>query len=229
MLEPSGYIYDIVISEFFFLSKSGDFGALISQESFLWVLLSLSLYINIFVAKWWKFTRNKNAAEEHSSKYETKWKKLHISHNSQRNMTLLNIPLKMWDQMKTTTSFCVSLLNGESKQTNWFFFQFGAWIHSKEEDGKGWDERMHEWMKYVTWVMGGCKLLGFHPHHLDERMGWMQIVSFSSTPFGWKNGVDEKLGIVTWISEGEDSISDGKFLISERDYEWGLWTSFHSP
>jgi hypothetical protein len=31
--------------------------------------------------------------------------------------------------------------------------------------------------------------------------------------------VDEKLGIVTWISEGEDSISDGKFLISERDYE----------
>jgi hypothetical protein len=40
--------------------------------------------------------------------------------------------------MKTTTSFFVSLLNGESKQTNWFFFQFGAWIHIKEEDEKGW-------------------------------------------------------------------------------------------
>jgi hypothetical protein len=43
--------------------------------------------------------------------------------------------------------------------------------------------------------MVGCKLLVFHPPHLDE-----------------------KLGIATWISsEGEDSISDGKVLISERD------------
>jgi hypothetical protein len=48
----------------------------------------------------------------------------------------------------------------------------------------------------------------------DMSDGWMQIVSFSSTPFGWKNEVDEKLGIVvTWISEGEDTISDGKFWL----------------
>jgi hypothetical protein len=38
--------------------------------------------------------------------------------------------------------------------------------------------------------MGGCKLLNFHPHH-SER----------------KNEVDEKMGIVTLISEGEDSIN----------------------
>ncbi len=42
---------------------------------------------------------------------------------------------------------CVSLewreQTDKNKQANLVFFQFGAWIHGKEEDEKGWDERMH--------------------------------------------------------------------------------------
>lgn len=148
----------MVISEFFFLSKSGDFGALISQESFVWVLLSLSLYIYKYICcQVMKIHQKQKCCSRTFLKIrEQMKKKLHISHNSHRNMTLFNIPLKMWDQMKTTTSFCVSLLNGESKQTKTnrqtgFFFQFGAWIHSKEEDEKGWDERMHGWNMWHEW------------------------------------------------------------------------------
>jgi hypothetical protein len=44
------------------------------------------------------------------------------------------------------------------------FLPIWCWIHSKEEDEKGWDECMNEM----------C----------DMSDGWMQIVSFSSTPFG---------------------------------------------
>jgi hypothetical protein len=49
---------------------------------------------------------------------------------------------------------------------------------AKKRMEKGWDERMHEWnMRHERWVDANC--LDFHPHHSDE-----------------------KLGIVTWISEG---------------------------
>jgi hypothetical protein len=48
--------------------------------------------------------------------------------------------------------------NRQNKQTNWFFCQFGAGSIAKEEDGKGWDERMHEWKSDMSdeWVDANC-------------------------------------------------------------------------